>query len=160
MAREKEPMLAGTLTIWAGGNQEVVEIFVEDALSGVRAFTLEIPHADLLRAVAASSGQKCMYSVGDTMLIGTTRESKRELVPFDCFQRERALGRRDERVTYALAPFEVDGWRGRSDDLWNPHKRIMMADGRVRRGDQGGTPHQEVVFVRFLRDGVPVELGS
>jgi hypothetical protein len=54
--------------------------------------------------------------------LGTIREHKREVVPYDCYQSPRT----EEHIAEVLAPFEVDGWQARRGDLWNGHCRVGL----------------------------------
>lgn len=68
-------------------------------------------------------------------LVGTTREHKSERVPFGF-----ASSRNRAKAKAALAPFEVDGWIGRVDDLFNGHRRCGTQDN----------PMQTVAFERWV----------
>jgi hypothetical protein len=60
-------------------------------------------------------------------------------------------GYRTPATVKALAPFEVDGWKGEERDMWNGHNCIIEPSAGV-----GVVRYQKVRFSRFVRDGKPI----
>ena len=61
--------------------------------------------------------------------VGLKMEHKVEEVPFNCWD----LDRSPARAAAALKPFEVDGWKGQEEDLFNSHRRGAGREGQVQR---------------------------
>lgn len=125
--------LEGKITITAphGANCDFIEIELTDKTSGCGLVEIQIPYATFTRALTGLAYQECNYIFHEGCPVGKVREVKTERVA-------KPEGYRDkEQGAALLAPFEIDGWQGRFDDLFNGH-----------RGNRDGT--QNVAFIRFV----------
>ena len=126
----------------------ITKIEIVDQKSGVFAFELDMSSEDLLAAIARHGNVTCRFWINDLGTVGSTREVKSEMVPFDFMKHKHPADEyRTLAAVKALAPFEVDGWSANERDLWNGHNV-------EQREDEGR--FQKVTFVRFLRNGVPI----
>lgn len=125
-----------------GGGKEVITIEIMDDVSRVTFVHAELDYESFTRLITGQAHIPCEFYTRGLDLIGTTAENKVERVTVP-----QNIGRRDsEAAAKLLAPYEVDGWIGDRDDLWNHH-----------RGSQGV---QRVTFRRHVRaDGTPVIKG-
>lgn len=74
-------------------------------------------------------------------LVGKKREHKEEVVPFKGFHiQSEAKGK--QAAAKALKPFEVDGWKGHVEDLFNGHR--------------GGQGRYRVRFVRHVESSAAI----
>lgn len=71
--------------------------------------------------------------------IGMLSEHKTVEVAFEAPHFDEKLKVNQDAVAAALAPYEVDGWQGRSEDLFNGHRRVP-----------GKPPRYRVSFHRFV----------
>lgn len=130
--------MKGSLTISRprGGSTERVEIAVRDEMSGSEFVTVRISPADFAEALFGLAYVPCEFFHRPER-VGLQYQHKEEFVPF-ADNRFYAHGSEDRQRIAAVAfkPFEVDGWQGRVDDLFNPH----------RRGQKGA----RVVFTRYV----------
>lgn len=120
------------------GEPEYVQIEVNDELSGANFISIRIPIKEFTEALFGLAQRPCEFDLRPD-LVGLKHEWKEEFVPFEDWTFYRDYGDRNEVAAEVFAPFEVDGWKGRVDDLFNHHRR-----------GKGGA---RVVFVRY----VPVE---
>lgn len=121
--QERGNRVNGKITIsrWHG-NQEPrdgITIEVTDETSGIRFLEVGMTLEAFAQAVTGLSHQPCEIELRGIENVGKVRELKTEVVPFNYSSDKPA----------ALAPFEVDGWKGYAGDLGNPHK---VADGGYR----------------------------
>lgn len=117
---------------------DYIEIRVVDELSGSQFVSVRVPLAGFAEAVTGRGHVDCEFDFRPE-LVGLKREHKEEFVPYDDLSYYARHGDRDEVAAEAFAPFEIDGWKGRADDLFNHH----------RRGKDGS----RVTFIRY----VPIE---
>lgn len=115
------------------GNPEYAQIDVNDELSGTRVLTVRIPLKDFAEALFGLAHVECEFDLNPD-LVGKKCEHKQEMVPIE--DGLRYADRSSPLAAKALAPFEVDGWKGRVDDLFNPHRR--------------GGNSARVTFVRYV----------
>lgn len=125
-----------------GDGREAIEIQVTDDDSGVRFLEVQMSFKEFVKALTSSTGTG-VAEVRWLDKLGTKREFKTELVPFDLTT---VKGRADidecaEILRQALAPFEVDGWVGCRQDLLNWHRRSKTKKGEV---------YQSVSFTRYV----------
>jgi hypothetical protein len=134
--------LPGKLTIThpAGGGEDYMEICVKDNVSSITFLELRISPEALMHALTARAFQDCTLELRGLHNLGKKREHKYELVPYVPVwgKKEHAAKQR------ALAPFEVDGWRGNSLDLGNFHRGNQIDGYRVS-------------FTRFVDNDAPQE---
>lgn len=129
---------------------EPVSIRVEDQLSGLEVISIRMTLEDFATALMGQGFIPCTFDYNDTKRIGMHREVKTELVKFNCY-RDRPSRQvnasnyaevEEEYLRSKLAPFEVDGWSGRTYDLTNGHN-IVTIDGES---------YQKVGFMRFVNE--------
>lgn len=112
--------LPGKLTIShpSGGGGDYIEIRVEDATSGTPFLALQVSLEAFANAITGRASQDCTLELRGLDNLGKRREVKHERVPYT-----RVYGAYAQLAkAKALAPFEVDGWRGHASDLGNHHK--------------------------------------
>jgi hypothetical protein len=119
--------------ISGGDGERPMRIEITDDISGTIILRADFSLENFMRAL---TGQSAMEGVGKVFLagpIGCTTETKREALP-------RPKGNRDDgkEAKCLLKPFEVDGWVGSPNDLYNHHR--WAADGKV-----------SVMFRRYVR---------
>jgi len=107
----------------------------EDA-SGITFLDLTIQPDVFAKAITGSRNQLCTVALRDLHNLGKRREVKEIIVPYVRIPGE--LRTEDSAKAQALAPFEVDGWKGRPSDL-----------GNYYRGSPGGQSYC-VTFTRFV----------
>ena len=115
------------------GSSSGISITLRDEVSGCEFFRGEMNAEDFGNAVTGLSEQPIEGNLA-TANVNKKREVKEEVVPYqNGYQSDQKEAKRKQE---ALAPFEVDGWRGRKDDLGNQH-----------RGTGNG---YRVTFIRFV----------
>ena len=120
---------------------DFVSLELEDTVSGVHFASAEMAMDDFAQAMFGMS-RPLDVKLRGINLIGATPENKTVFVP----DVRATYSRDDAAAKAAIAPFEVDGWRGRLSDFGNHHKSTTV----------GGQKGYMVIFSRFVRDGVPV----
>ena len=134
----------GKITFRAG--HETVHITLEDGSAGTIACEIEMAFSDWTRATLGNFGNvPCQYHAS-TKLMGAKREAARLVVPVSRVHPD------DDEIRAIMAIIEVDGWRGRSEDLGNPHNYKCQEDGSYQA---------TVVMTRYLdADGNAINLGE
>lgn len=124
---------------YSSSEGHIIAIEITDSASHVAFAEIEMTCEDFAKAVTGMDGMTGDLTTRRLDLVGKRREHKRELVPFDgrC-----ATGPMTDEERAALAPFQVDGWKARLDDLRNGHRRTRHGDGWAHR----------VSFVRYVED--------
>jgi hypothetical protein len=117
---------------------------IEDDTSGVLFAELEIPMEAFAFLVTGMYGIKADCELRGLENVGRIRESKAELVPVTSALEQWDARKDADLIAAALAPFEVNGWKGNESDLFNQNKRVHKDDGTLRR------PFQSVHFHRFI----------
>ena len=115
--------MRGSLTISRprGGGAEHVEIRMTDEMSGTVFVEAQIGLSDFTEALVGLSNVPCEFQPRFDY-VGMRYEHKDENVPYngehyaDPDKRERIARKTFKR-------FETDGWRGRTSDLFNHHRR-------------------------------------
>lgn len=105
-----------------GANAECIAIRVTDATSGTRILELQIAPADFAEALVGLSNVKCDGHFYQDSPIGKTRENKTTRVKIPQKFRSIKVEERKAVAAKILKPFEVDGWIGNADDLFNHHR--------------------------------------
>jgi hypothetical protein len=106
---------------------DVMSIEVVDDSSGVHFLRIDLTPHDLMCALTGRVTSIEMEIRG-AHLIGTISEHKTELVKWKAYSQKtddrKGLDdhERSPSVDKILAPFEIDGWRGSSSDLFNGHR--------------------------------------
>ncbi len=133
MAEEPNVTTKVSISRMHGGQHDTcVVIEVRDVASGIVALRVKLSPEEFALAITGLAERPAVEAIWRTDRLGLTREFKTEVVPWDSFTRNA------EEATMALTPFEVDGWRGRAEDLHNSHKRA-------------GRGHQNVHFERWVK---------
>lgn len=136
--------LRGTISLTRSmGSRNSFRLDLTDESSRALAVEVEIMPEDFANFMSTRPAA-CRFRFNDSGVVGMQAENKTELVPFDCFSKAPKVGAdsRTKAAIKALAPFEVDGWKGEARDLWNYHNREK---GMLDR------PHQKVAFHRYVR---------
>ena len=115
---------------------EYISITIQDYLSHGEIVEVKVPLEQFSKAITGQAYQDCEVHYPPQKNIGKVRENKSEFVPFDSPNYKVT----EEELNEALKPFEVDGWKGRREDLTNHHNR----------GNLGGLDGYNVVFVRYI----------
>ena len=126
------------------GEDSYMRMEIEDKASGTRFAELEIPMEAFAFLVSGLHGIEADCEIRGIENVGRIREVKTEEVPVTSAMEQWAACGDKVVISEALAPFEVDGWKGTAGDLFNHHKRIHKDDGTLRK------PFQSVHFHRFV----------
>lgn len=131
--------LKGTITIARssgdieGGRN--IHIEIRDELSGVEFVDLRMTAEDFGNACVGSLAfRPCEIEIQGLDKIGKKRENKTEKIKFNRFGGGKREGKMLKEV---LAPYEVDGWTARIEDLTDGHRAA-------------GDGCQNVSFVRWV----------
>ena len=108
------------------GDPKTIHIEIIDDISRIHFVDLWMTPEDFGQAVTGLSMQPCEFRHYPAM-VGKRHEVKTEIVPFEGWRVKKE--QRDSKEAEALKPFEVDGWKGRREDLYNGHKRVDRAEG-------------------------------
>jgi hypothetical protein len=122
--------LAGAITISrpSGGETRYIRIALEDRLSSIEFLEIEIPLEAFAEAVTGLAYTDCVFELRGLDKVGKRREHKHEMVPLP-----KSYGLTDEEIDAALAPFEVDGWKGSHYDAKNS-RNYVHGSGKSRIG--------------------------
>ena len=123
-----------TITSTHDSAKQWIEIRLEDATSSVTFLEVRVELAPFAEALVGHAHQPCSFAVRHIEQVGKVRETKEERVPCT-WQAHTSPEHHLAQQRAALAPFEVEGWRGNPDDLGNRHR------GSAEHG----------YFVRFTR---------
>ena len=109
-----------------------MSIRITDNTSGCRILEVYFGLADFMDILTGRCGLHAEGDFYSTNPIGCTREHKEELVPSP-------KGYKPDEVedSAILAPFEVEGWKARREDLHNHHR--------------SNKDKQRVTFTRFIK---------
>ena len=136
-----------TISCPMGGNgPDVISISLTDESSGCQVVDIRVDPAVFTMAITGCGSQPvtCRWT-GGVNHIGKISEHKTEKVWVPDASRKD----REQEVAEALAPYEVDGWKGRTSDATNPHRWIPTPDG-ILDGH-----HVLVLFVRLIEPIAP-----
>ena len=111
---------------------EYMTMYVEDDESGIRVLSVEMPMAEMMKALTSAYGAGTMV-LGDIDKVGMVREVKYVGIPWDHIYYTETP---EDEITEVLAEYEVDGWVARRGDMLNQHKRRNCK--------------QYVAFIRFV----------
>jgi hypothetical protein len=114
--------LKGSVSIYRplGRDCDYIGISLDDESSRCRLLDIRIPFAEFVEALTGRGNVSCEFDFFNDCPVGKIYEHKTEIVP-----RPQGYVKPNERKAvseFALAQFEVDGWMGRDDDLFNHHK--------------------------------------
>lgn len=98
-----------------------VSLTLHDESSGTEFVTVRISPESFAEALLGLSFVECQFDLRAER-VGKIYEHKEEIVSFDGGYAAPGLPR-ENAAAPVLAPFEVDGWKGRVDDLFNSHRR-------------------------------------
>ena len=131
------------------GEPKPIRIAVADESSGVQIIEVHLSLEKFAEALTGRGDCDCEAEVFDTFAyLGSTYEHKREKVYVG---EEVYRNFTDEEATALLAPLDVDGWRGRLEDLNNHHN-----SGKDEQG-----AYYEVHFGRHVdAEGKPISQGG
>lgn len=134
-----------------GEDGPIMEVEIIDDASRTRVVEARASLEDFMRAIT-SSEVECVFSFGGDA-VGWRHEHKTEEIVFvDRYAKPDVRQREAKR---ALKPFEVDGWTGRADDLFNEHNRVKGS------GTRNTHPVYKVSFFRHVRyDGDVIHIAA
>jgi hypothetical protein len=114
-----------TLTIGRVSDVETIRLRVIDDASSTVALQLELTPEQFALGLTGQANRpaKARWLTAN---IGRAWETKTEVVPIEGHPTYSEANK-----NLALAPFEVDGWRGNRGDLGNPHKKLSGGGYRV-----------------------------
>lgn len=114
--------LKGAITISRprGANTEYIEISLYDDSSGTEYASVRVDPANFAEALVGLGRVECEFTLRPD-LVGKIHENKEEVVRYtggwiDYNDREKVARK-------AFKEYEIDGWKGRVDDLFNQHRR-------------------------------------
>lgn len=113
--------MRGELSISRTGNQ-YIEITVQDDLSRVEFLRVRMGLAEFAKAITGLGNVECEFD-WYPKFVGMRHEVKVLSIPVQNFSAA------EEERKEILAPYEVDGWMARADDLGNHHNMRRVADG-------------------------------
>lgn len=116
----------------SGTDGYVCRIEINDGSSSCRIIEMELSFEALGQAITGLSFQPVKFNLYGSDHIGKKHEYKTELVKI---QRDIIGWKPDEdslaKLSEALKPYEVDGWKARIDDAFNHHLTRLTDDGCV-----------------------------
>jgi hypothetical protein len=118
--------LPGKLTITShqipATNCRSFTIEVADEISSALVLRAEISGEEFANALATLAYRPCSVTYYGIDVIGMKREHKTEIVP-ELPEFKGKYGKNDQKqhASYAVAPFEVDGWKAYLPDFGNSH---------------------------------------
>ena len=118
--------LKGAITIsrtHRGDGKDSIRIEIVDGSSRVHFLVGEMSLSDFASAITGLGYQPIDLEVRGLDKLGMKREHKSERIAWTGFRVRDAFTIELAKAT--IAPYEIDGWRGQYDDLFNSHKRIV-----------------------------------
>lgn len=124
--------LQGKITICrtTGSGEDAVTIRIRDTDAGIDFAVAELTMTNFGYAVTGRGATPCELEVRGLEKVGMVREHKTESIAFE----GRVLGRdmaTSPEAKAALAPFEIDGWKGFPTDLANRNRRSKAGNQLV-----------------------------
>lgn len=103
-----------------------VTITLTDEESHIQFLEIHMTLEEFGRMLHSPTHAECEFTLHHTKHLGWKAENKSVCVPLP----SQSIGYRltEEDQDAILAPFEVDGWRARRDDLTNFHRRVRQGD--------------------------------
>lgn len=123
--------MKGSLSIAKYMNSDIVQITIEDSLSGIEFVRLEMNAEEFARAMFGSSNRECVFELNGLHHVGKKYEYKTVYIPNDevfakdVVRNDVASGRK------FLEPYEDDDWTGNVTDLFNFHNRVVKDGEKV-----------------------------
>lgn len=102
-----------------GNDDKPMHLMVTDDISGCCVVELYMRLDEFAKALTSSHGSAEMHWYSKSP-IGMKAEHKTENVPF-----EGSAHGNPTAVAAALEPFEINGWKARSSDMGNGHRRTL-----------------------------------
>lgn len=125
-----EKQILRVTTCITHGSQGIFNLTIRDQSSGIEFVDIEMSAEQFADTITAHSTMDVQCEVRGLHLLGMQIETKQEIVPFE-HRYERDEEKRQSAANAAISPFEVDGWKGRVDDLFNPHHNAGSGKHRV-----------------------------
>jgi len=139
--------MKGQITIsrpmYSDDHPEVIAIRLHDGSSGCEFIEIEVPIAEFAKALTGLGHQDCEFELRAEN-VGKIHEHKEEIIPTGG-ESYVPYGKREQATMKLLKPFEVDGWKGEANDLFNHHRSVWTigGDGAQQRA-------QRVTFHRYV----------
>lgn len=122
--------------ILSNREDDTISITVIDAVSRCEFVEILVSVEDFGFAITGRSEVDCKVEFREKAPLGKRRETKVELIPEPKEYKEKP-----EEYVPLLAPFEVEGWKGQVDTLYNSHNSATGPNGESMR---------RVTFVRYV----------
>jgi hypothetical protein len=132
--------LPGRITIarLQGYGEGIIKIEIEDGESSLRIMEVSLGLANFTEVLTGKASVSCELDYNNDPAIGKARQNKTELV---LIPEGMSPSPSNKESRYELlTPYEVNGWKGRKEDLDNFHNRVSKK----------GKEYYRVVFVRYV----------
>lgn len=115
-------------------------IEVIDESSRVHFLQVDMTPEEFALAISGCGARPCTFELRSAGTVGKKRENKEEVIAFP----SEVLSSRDEaRAAKFLEPYEVDGWKAYTSDIFN-RNRITKYDVTTNEN------HMRVTFTRYV----------
>lgn len=121
MAEYKHLKGAITISRPQGDVADYVEITLHDESSGTSFVSVRVALVNFTEALFGLSRMECEFDLRPAN-VGKRHEHKEEVVDHEYGWVQ--YDKREEAARDILKRYEVDGWKGRADDLFNHHRII------------------------------------
>lgn len=132
-------------------NPRPIRITLKDDLSSCEVVEINLSLEAFANAITAAGFQPCEFEFNASGVVGKKREHKTEVVfiPNKIGYKKGNNGDRKAVQPY-LAPYEVDGWKGRASDALNSHNwdREQRSPPKGAKVDSGNWT--TIVFERWV----------
>jgi hypothetical protein len=138
-AENSRDQLPGEITIGrssATNDSRPISIRLRDETSKLRVVEITLSLADFAAALTGLGFTPCKFTLNRDTRIGKRCEHKTEDVFIPKLQWFIAHVHTDPVVRDTLAPFEVDGWKGRVADVRRSHNRLDQPNPRTADGHE------------------------
>lgn len=98
-----------------------INITVADANNGVQFLDLKMSLEAFALTITSVADQPCTFELRGVANVGKILQHKEERIPYGRGYKKNGLVDLVQK-SYALVPFEVDGWIARRSDLGNHHR--------------------------------------
>jgi hypothetical protein len=132
-------------TVYGGESGRFIMLTLTDGDNLIRLAEIRMSVENFaLAAICSMGNMPCKFEIGNVDLIGARLEVKHEVVILDTAGLAYNSDQRREAARAAIAPFEIDGWSARLDDVLN-HHNVVKSEGVY-------ISHVRVAFTRYVHD--------